>query len=122
MPGPTEWGDDEEPPPIRRRPPTSRLAQVILAFGGMILLAGLGIGIAILAARRASAPYPIAVFQRPLIEIVVQGAPPEHIPTYTPTVVETPTPSPTEEPTPVPSATVPDVGSVSPTAAPPEGP
>jgi len=86
----------------------------------MILLAGLGIGVAILAARRASAPYPIVVFERPLIEIVVQGAP-ERSPTDTPTAVATATPIPTVEPTPVPSATVPDVGSTSPTAMPPEG-
>jgi hypothetical protein len=118
--GPTEWGDDEEPTPVRRRPRTSPFAQILLAFGGMILLAGLGIGVAILAARRASAPYPIAVFERPLVEIVIQGAP-EHSPTYTPTAVATPTPSPTVEPTPAPSAAVPDVGSVPPTAAPPEG-
>jgi hypothetical protein len=85
------------------------------------LLAGVGIGVAILAARRASEPYPIVVFQRPLIEIVIQGAP-ERFPTYTPTAVPTPMPSPTVEPTPIPSATIPDVGSVSPTAAPPEEP
>jgi hypothetical protein len=87
----------------------------------MILLAGVGIAVAILAARRASAPYPIAVFQRPLIEIVVQGAS-ERFPTYTPTAVPTQMPSPAPEPTPVPSATIPDVGSVTPTAAPPQEP
>jgi hypothetical protein len=119
--GPTEWGDDEEPSLVRRRPRTSRLAQVLLAFGGMILLAGVGIGVAILAARRASAPYPIVVFQRPLIELVIQGAP-ERLPTDTPTAVATPTPSPTVEPTRLPSPTIPDVGSASPTAAAPEEP
>jgi hypothetical protein len=97
------------------------LAQILLAFGGMILLAGVGIGVAILAARRASAPYPIAVFQRPLIEIVIQGAP-ERLATETPTAVPTPIPSPTAEPTPLPSATPPEVGSISPTAPSPEQP
>ena len=121
MNGPTEWGDDQEPPQVRRRPRTSLLAQVLLAFGGMILLAGVGVAVAILAARRASAPYPIAVFQRPLVEIIVQGAS-EHFPTYTPTAVPTQMPSPGPEPTPVPSATIPDVGSVTPTAAPPQEP
>jgi hypothetical protein len=87
----------------------------------MILLAGLGIAVAILAARRASDPYPIVVFQRPLIEIVVQG-PPERLPTATPTAVATPTPSPTTEPTPLPSATIPEVGEATPTATPAEEP
>ena len=115
MAGPTEWGDDEGPPRIQPRPRSSRLAQVLLAFGGMILLAGVGIAVAILAARRASEPYPIVVFQRPLLEIVVQG-PPERLPTETPTPVPTPMPSPTIEPTPLPSATIPELGAPTPTA------
>jgi hypothetical protein len=85
------------------------------------LLAGVGIGVAILAARRASEPYPIVVFQRPLIEIVVQG-PPERLLTETPTAVPTPMPSPTIEPTPIPSATIPEFGGTTPTATPPEEP
>jgi hypothetical protein len=97
------------------------LAQILLAFGGMMLLAGVGIGVAILAARRASAPYPIAVFQRPLIEIVIQGSS-ERLPTDTPTAVATPTPSPTVEPTPFPSATIPEAKSDSPTPVPSQGP
>jgi hypothetical protein len=119
--GPTEWGNDEEPSRVPRRPRASRLAQVLLAFGGMILLAGAGFAVAILAARRASVPYPIAVFQRPLIEVVIQGVP-ERLPTDTPTAIPTSMPSPTPEPTPLPSATIPDVGSITPTAAPPEEP
>jgi hypothetical protein len=87
----------------------------------MILLAGLGIAVAILAARRASEPYPIVVFQRPLIEIVVKG-PPEPLPTDTPTAVPSPLPTPTIEPTPLPSATMPEAGSPTPTATPPEEP
>jgi hypothetical protein len=87
----------------------------------MILLSGAGVAVAILAARRASAPYPIVVFQRPLIEIVVQG-PPERLPTATPTATPTAMPSPTEEPTPLPSATIPEAGETSGTAAPPEEP
>jgi hypothetical protein len=79
------------------------------------------LAIAILAARRASGPYPIVVFQRPLIEIVVQGAPERH-PTDTPTAVPTPMPSPTIEPTPLPSATIPAVGVPTPTATSPEEP
>jgi hypothetical protein len=93
---------------------------VLLAFGGMILLTGLGVSVAILAARRASDPYPIVVFQRPLIEIVVQG-PPER-PTEIPTAVPTPMPSPTTEPTPLPSATIPEVAATTPTATPLEEP
>jgi len=87
----------------------------------MILLAGIGIAIAILAARRASDTYPIVVFQRPLIELVVEG-PPERLPTETPTAAPTPLPSPTIEPTPLPSATIPDAGAPTPTALPPEEP
>lgn len=121
MSGPTEWGDDEEPSRVRREPRMSRLAQVLLAFGGMVLLAGVGIAVAIFAARRASAPYPIVVFQRPLIEIVVP-APPDRLPAYTPTPVPTPMPSPTPVPTPLPSATIPDAGSITPTATTPEEP
>jgi len=83
------------------------------------LLAGVGIAVAILAARRASDPYPIVVFQRPLIEIVVQGSP-ERLPTETPTAVPTPMPSPTLEPTPLPSPTIPESGATPPTATPPQ--
>ena len=81
----------------------------------MILLAGMGIAVAILAARRASEPYPIVVFQRPLLEIIVQG-PPERLATETPTPAPTPMPSPTIEPTPLPSATIPEIGAPTPTA------
>ena len=120
MTGPTEWGDDEESPKIAPRPRTSPLAQVLLAFGGMILLAGVGFAIAILAARRASDPYPIVVFQRPLIELIVERPP--VLPTETPTAAPTPLPSPTIEPSPLPSATTPDAGAPTPTPLPPEGP
>jgi hypothetical protein len=87
----------------------------------MILLACVGAAVAILAARRASDPYPIVVFQRPLIEIVVQR-PPEPLPTNTPTALPTPMPSPTTEPTPLPSATIPEVAATTPTAPAAEAP
>ena len=124
MSGPTEWGDDRRYPPSagREQRRTSRLAQVLLAFGAMVLLAGGGIALTIVVARWASGPYPIAIFQRPLIEIVVQGVPERAAsPTAAATATATPSPPPAQQASPVPSPSIADATPAEmPTVAPTE--
>lgn len=130
MSGPTDWGDErpyERPSVVHVRGRTSRVAQVLLAFGAMILLAGAGVALTIVAARWASTPYPIAVFQQPLVEIVVQGAPERPAPPVaTATATAVPSPTTAVEPTsPVPSPSPSSSVSVSaavPTETPPVAP